>query len=488
MFSNEKSERKPKKLGRRAIKKIKRTEDLQDKSIRRYRTAAETYLDQVPDAQRHTIASQLYLAKELIYCDLKDGPVTILDEDGKAREYELRNVFNKEGVMCVALIPKEVKEGQSADVKILFRGTYDMETFGNDLSLRGPGSTMMNKHRLELLSAVNTIVGETQGRFPGNKVSMTIAGHSLGGSLAELFTSEIHQAIFYEKHKKDKHPLTKVMIRGRLRKKGVWQGNDDKLRKTSNVMYKQMVQNSNEFKEKEVSFEALANISDVKTSGLCSARVHGAESRTGDGFIALNLDTIQQSFNYCTVEGDIVPLAASRNMGTGLVNCEGVNISFLRKSAGYEAGEFFAAHTHNPLMGQGKNNTQGLTFNYFDNKDESKKPQLMDHLTASNNNARKSQLIYGKLPRILDPTKLILALAKIFKVDIESKLKEKQKEKEKSKDALTHSEPKTGTTIYSPLYVESQHHSEKTGFLAEHEKAAEIDKDNEKNLQITPKG
>lgn len=357
---------------------------------------------EMPMAQRQKYASQLFLAKELAYRDLEDkSTIKVLDEDGMIRPYEVRNVSNHKGLVCTALIPKNDPTAlderinfssthDNPDIKIMFRGTHSLVSAAVDLEKRGPGSKSMQDNRVGLLMAVNKLAREVHGQYPDQKASMTIVGHSLGGSLSELFTSEVHQAIAHQRGVTEED-------KGRLNE--VWIGDDKRQKSTNKAVLQQIQKNEKAFEG--ANFDGLAMLENIKTTAVSSGRVHGKESRIAEGFIAINSSKTGSQINIFKSEGDYVPKAASRDIGAGLVksNLPNVQVSLLSKEAGYRRKEAIKAHTDNPFEGRGKGiDEQNIHFTYHDQSSDASKEKLIHEITKSNKVAHVAQKVYSKTP------------------------------------------------------------------------------------------
>lgn len=297
------------------------------------------------DNERHTYASQLNLAKNIAYTDLKDGQtVNILDEDGQRRDYQVKNIATDKGLVCTALIPPN--DHPNPDVKILFRGTHSKDSAIMDIEPGGPGNKTMTENRKELLKAVDSIVLQTQ-QDTGKPVSMTIAGHSLGGALTERFTSEVNQAIYYENNP-DIEPNQEAIL-AQLQEQRVWDNDPGEQKKMAKSVADKMAKNKEEFEGEH--FEGLRNLKSIKSMGANSARLSSEQARIGDGFVTLNSTStdIKSEIRNYKADGDIVSQMAERSLGSGLSGSDAVSVSLLKKDAGYKAKDVIKSSLKSPI-------------------------------------------------------------------------------------------------------------------------------------------
>lgn len=377
-------------------------------------------------SEKNKYASQLFVGYELAYANLNDGCcMSVIDNDGEERLFEVKRIAADRGLHCHALIPLSPDKHGNRDIKILFRGTYDVHSLMMDLSPRAPGGEVMAANRIKLLRAVDRIVSDVKNKDPSGSVSLTIAGHSLGGSLAEAFTSEVHQAIYHQKTANQPLPEEADLL-NKFKELGLYHGNESEQKKAARDVRKQMEENrisyklelvqdvtklrqeeveqnvvyvdvnskyrtldslgqvqsgalaetydidwetkdennvlvwnedSKEFNQQEfiesilvdvskeknlkhrmpqAGYSGLAQLAQVNTMGINSARLLSREARIADGFVVLNAkeNSVKQELREFKAGGDIVSQVSKRSMGAGLVTVdpEHVSVSLLKKS------------------------------------------------------------------------------------------------------------------------------------------------------------
>lgn len=195
-------------------------------------------------SNRNKFASQLFLGYDLAYADLNDGAcMSVIDNDGAERVYQVKKIAGERGFYCHVLVPLSADTDGNRDIKVLFRGTYDIDSLLMDLEARAPGGKVMAANRISLLRGLDRIVTEVQKNSSNNeKVSLTIAGHSLGGSLAEAFTSEVHQAIYHSK-KWDQEPPTEEDLLRKFEELGLYHGNKAEQKKAARDVINKITDN-----------------------------------------------------------------------------------------------------------------------------------------------------------------------------------------------------------------------------------------------------
>ena len=87
----------------------------------------------------------------------------------------------KNGVFLYALVKKDTSE----PITIVCRGTHTDASIITDLDPNGPGASAMEEMRPLVMNQIN----ELAKKYPGRKIRIT--GHSLGGALAQIITSNI---------------------------------------------------------------------------------------------------------------------------------------------------------------------------------------------------------------------------------------------------------------------------------------------------------
>lgn len=106
------------------------------------------------------------------------------EADGSIGHYTPVTIKTKNaGIIAQMLYSPETHE-----IKVLFRGTSDIETAAADAELDGPGAESFAEDANTILAQVN----EMAGKIGATKVS--VSGHSLGGALSQLFVSSFIEA------------------------------------------------------------------------------------------------------------------------------------------------------------------------------------------------------------------------------------------------------------------------------------------------------
>jgi len=102
------------------------------------------------------------------------------------KQYQIQKIYPQDqGLVAMLLIPVNLKKGEPADIKVLFRGTKDAASAVRDCEVGGPGHESIELQKAKLLGAVSKAIGEIQS---DHAVSITCAGHSLGGADAQNMT------------------------------------------------------------------------------------------------------------------------------------------------------------------------------------------------------------------------------------------------------------------------------------------------------------
>lgn len=120
--------------------------------------------------------------------DKKALPETLklVDNDGIEREYTPKKVkIPHSGLVCFILAPTD---NDNHRMHVLFRGTHNVSGVHRDLKLNAPGTTSYHQHK----STINAAIEEAVTAMNHNKsISLSIAGHSLGGSDTQNCASNI---------------------------------------------------------------------------------------------------------------------------------------------------------------------------------------------------------------------------------------------------------------------------------------------------------
>jgi hypothetical protein len=115
-----------------------------------------------------------------------DKTVKVLDKDsGQYQDYiPVKLQTSNPGIIAQALISPA-----TGDMKVLFRGTSDLETAKADLEIGGPGAESYAADMNSLMAQTNALVAQYGIR------KITSTGHSLGGALAQQYEQSLIDAL-----------------------------------------------------------------------------------------------------------------------------------------------------------------------------------------------------------------------------------------------------------------------------------------------------
>lgn len=142
-----------------------------------------------------------FLSHELAYRAAKDvtiGPNLIIEEDASFREYNFTRLkTSHKGIAAYIAIPTNIiEQDQQVDIKVVFRGTKSLASVLRDLEFKGAGSASFALDRNNIISDINVAIKNINDKFNKlKKISITIAGHSLGGADAQHCVAALAQAI-----------------------------------------------------------------------------------------------------------------------------------------------------------------------------------------------------------------------------------------------------------------------------------------------------
>lgn len=140
------------------------------------------------EADLHAIVAGEFLGHYLAYEALVDGAVVgvispQLDAAGQpfyAKHHVKKIHTHDAGIVGYILTPLEIQANETADLKVIFRGTADgASTIRDTIEGANPGAVSL---KAEMPSILGQIAAEIQNLPAENKVSVTFAGHSLGGA------------------------------------------------------------------------------------------------------------------------------------------------------------------------------------------------------------------------------------------------------------------------------------------------------------------
>lgn len=113
---------------------------------------------------------------------------TLLELDGSWSDYQVHPLeIEVAGLEAYVLTSKQ---GGLPEIKVVFRGTYDMASVLRDFEVSSPGADSFASEKDSLLYQVETIAYE-QFDLEVDTVHITVCGHSLGASDAENFAAAL---------------------------------------------------------------------------------------------------------------------------------------------------------------------------------------------------------------------------------------------------------------------------------------------------------
>lgn len=144
-----------------------------------------------------------FLAHQVAYRAAKDitsYPALIIEEDASFREYNFTRLqTHNKGIAAYIAIPTKVtdqEQNQNIDIKVVFRGTKSRSSLLRDLEFGGAGSASFAVDRDKIISYINAAIEKINSRSNKPKlISITVAGHSLGGADAQNCVTALAQAI-----------------------------------------------------------------------------------------------------------------------------------------------------------------------------------------------------------------------------------------------------------------------------------------------------
>lgn len=145
------------------------------------------------DAQtvEQTFWSDEYWAHKLAGRAIQPGSlVPIIEPDGTTQLYRLhplRGYGIDKGLVAAALVPYDPKS-DVLDIKIMFQGTHNLASVVADTELGGPGSQTFGRKERYFLKQISNLIDECSQESGLQHVSLSLGGHSLGGSYAQLCT------------------------------------------------------------------------------------------------------------------------------------------------------------------------------------------------------------------------------------------------------------------------------------------------------------
>lgn len=142
-----------------------------------------------------------FLAHELAYRKAKDitvEPALIIEEDASFREYNFTRLqTSHKGIAAyIAIATNITQQEQHIDIKVIFRGTQSRASMLRDLEFKGAGSDSFALDRNNIVDGINAAIKDINSKFTKPKlISITVAGHSLGGADAQNCVVALAQAI-----------------------------------------------------------------------------------------------------------------------------------------------------------------------------------------------------------------------------------------------------------------------------------------------------
>lgn len=151
------------------------------------------------------------LAHRLAYNKtVKDGDtIQLLDYNGQAQNATIRRIpIQNPSIVATILEIKSDDPMLPNKVEVIWRGTHDKGSAIADLDPISPGYNEYMKNRSIILSEVNNAIGRMS--IDGKNVSVGSYGHSLGGSLAQTFATDVMDAMAQNQHDKQPAILNKT--------------------------------------------------------------------------------------------------------------------------------------------------------------------------------------------------------------------------------------------------------------------------------------
>ena len=145
-------------------------------------------------------ASGEFLAHHLAYQKLEDDTVqNVIEMDGTTSAYRCTRLqVNHEGLVGYILVPTAYQNGQKPDIKVIFKGTspQSQASVSRDLELRGAGSLSFSNNAKGIILQINQAMRNYAQVYQtnGTPISVTFAGHSLGGADAQNALNAMIQA------------------------------------------------------------------------------------------------------------------------------------------------------------------------------------------------------------------------------------------------------------------------------------------------------
>ncbi len=290
------------------------------------------------------LASNAFIAKEIIYKNLANGSlIPLFDDEGKKRLYQVHELANDMGLVCYAFTPWEAPKNKMIDIKIAFRGSQCPDSFIMDLEAGGAGKRVMDSNCLQLLESVNNlIVGlKQQEKYKDAEISMTTVGHSLGGSLANRFFSEFLQAYYDYNHNDN---ISEEEIENLLKQANMFSDSnvsDDDYRRAAVATNENFLMNREKMGQK---FSGIGSVSKVSVVGLNVSMLDESLAEIGDCFAILttheqdNFDhdkLLSVNISEVKVEGDVVSLTGDHLIGRHLLTNtnERISVEVLKKTS-----------------------------------------------------------------------------------------------------------------------------------------------------------
>ena len=153
------------------------------------------------EAERNRLKKYAYgefLGHHLAYQNLSTAPLQrVLEEDGSYKEYHCKRlVTDNEGLIGYVLVPTSVNEGETPDIKVIFKGTdpKSYASLARDKELCGAGSISFARNRYAIIEQINGILKEFNASYNA-PIKLSLAGHSLGGADAQNCLNAVMEAM-----------------------------------------------------------------------------------------------------------------------------------------------------------------------------------------------------------------------------------------------------------------------------------------------------
>jgi ankyrin repeat protein len=135
------------------------------------------------------------LGYELAYQKIPEGKlVAIKNEFNQTQLYYARQLYDTAGLISHVFLPHNPNLDANTEIYITFQGTNNTDALHRDVEHKGPGYQSYKQKESDLISRFFKILTPLLNSHPG-KISLTIAGHSLGGGDSFYFLQSLLKTI-----------------------------------------------------------------------------------------------------------------------------------------------------------------------------------------------------------------------------------------------------------------------------------------------------